>query len=108
VLTVTSTTTRPNASINWFYDTADGAVLQGFANDALIVDKAITLSEDGLTKVTTMTFNSYDDYHSWISKAVQSDNTIFLKRNDYVVANSMTLKVEESIDGSSPIIDRLI
>ena len=108
MFTVTSTLTRPSTSIGWFSETADGAVLQGFANDALIVDKAITFSEDGLTKVSTMTFNSYDDYHSWISKVVQSDNTTFLKRNDYVVANGMTLKVEESIDGSAPIIDRLI
>ena len=108
MFTVTSTTTRPSASISWFSDTPDGQILQDIGHDALVINKTITISEDELTKVSVMSYNSYDDYHAWIAKVVQADNTSFLKRNDYIVANGMTLKIEESIDGSAPIIDRLI
>jgi len=108
MFTVITTITRPNTSTVWFTETADGTIIQNMHNDELVVDHTITNSENGLSRITSLTFNSYDDYHTWISKVIQLDSTLFLRRNDYIMSNNFTLKIEEVINGSSPIIDVLI
>ncbi len=105
---VTSTLTRPTTSITWFSDTPDGLVIQSFYNDALVLSKTITTATDQLSKTTELTFNSYNDYQNWIAKATEADPLVWIKRNDYIVANSMTLKVEESIDGGAAVIEKMI
>ena len=108
MFTVTSTLTRPSASISWFSDTPDGIALKESMTDPLILNKTITAGADNLSKVTAVSFNSYDDYQTWLGKVAQADSTSLLKRNNYIVANSMTLKVEESIDGGNPVIEKMI
>ncbi len=105
---VTSTLTKPNTSIIWFSDTPDSMVLQSFYNDALVLSKTMTTSTDQLTKTTELTFDSYETYQNWITKATETDPMIWIKRNDYIVANNMTLKVEESIDGGAAVIEKII
>lgn len=108
MFTVTSTLTKPTTSIAWFTDTPDGLLVQNFYNDALVLSKNLTVSIDQLTKTSLLTFNSYNDYQNWISKAMEADTLIWIKRNDYYVANNMTLKIEESLDGSAAVIEKII
>lgn len=107
MFTTTTTITRSNTSTPWFPDTPDGAMLNSMLNDPLVVEQNITGSES-LTRVLLLTFNSYDDYQSWINKIAETDNTFLVRRNDYIVANSMTLKIEESVDGGAPVIEKII
>ena len=107
MFTVTSTTTRPDISVSWFTSTSDGEVLTTLFSDTLVIEST-TNGEDSLTRITSLTFNSYDDYQSWITKVTEADATLLLKRNNHIVTNSMTLKVEESIDGGTPVIEKLI
>jgi len=106
VFTVTSTLTRPSQSISWFSDTPDGTALKESMADSLILNKTITTGADDLSKVTAITFNSYDDYQAWNNKVTQADSTALLKRNNYIVANNMTLKIEESIDGGAAVLEK--
>ena len=106
MFTVTSTLTRPSQLISWFSDTPDGTALKENMADSLILNKTVTVGADDLSKVTAVTFNSYDDYQTWLGKVAQADSTALLKRNNYIVANSMTLKIEESLDGSAAIIEK--
>lgn len=107
MFTATTTITRPATSIPWFSDTLDGAILVSMNSDPLVTGQTIT-GADSLTRVSSLTFNSYDDYQSWITKVTETNNTLWIKRNDYVVANSMTLKVEEIVDGGAPVIEKMI
>ena len=108
MFTVITTLTRPSTSSSWFSETTDGEMLRNMQNDELVLDKTTSTGDDGLSRITSLTFNSYDDYHTWLSKIIQLDSTFFLRRNDYVMSNNFTLKIEEVINGSSPIIDVLI
>ena len=106
MFTVTSTLTRPSQLISWFSDTPDGTALKESMTDSLILNKTITVGADDLSKVTAIVFNSYDDYQTWITKVSQADSTALLKRNNYIVANNMTLKIEESIDGAAAVLEK--
>ena len=108
MFTVTSTLTKPTTSIAWFSDTPDGLVMQSFYDDELVLSKTMTTATDQLSKTTLLTFNSYNDYQNWITKATEADPLVWIKRNDYIVANNMTLKVEESIDGGAAVIEKMI
>lgn len=108
MFTVTSTITKPNTSISWFADTLDGQVMQSLYEDSLILSKTMTISTDLLSKTTVLTFNSHETYQNWIAKVIEADPTLWIKRNNYCVANSMTLKVEESIDGGTPVVEKMI
>ena len=106
MFTVTSTLTRPSQLISWFSDTPDGTALKESMADSLILNKTITVGADDLSKVTTITFNSYENYQNWISKIQQASSTLLLQRNNYIVANSMTLKIEESLDGGPIYVEK--
>jgi len=105
VLTVISTTTRPSTSISWFSDTPDGAIIQNITN-ALIVNKTNTIGADGLSRENTLTFDSYENYLLYISKVNEIDATLLLRRNEYIIANGMTLKIEEKIDNGQPLLEK--
>lgn len=107
MFTATTTITRPATTTPWFSETPDGSILVSMNNDPLVVAQTVTGAES-LTRVSSLTFNSYDDYQSWITKVTNADNTLWTKRNDYVVANSMTLKVEETVDGGAPVLEKMI
>jgi hypothetical protein len=109
MFTVTSTLTRPSASISWFSETGEGNTLASMINDPLVISSSKSNDTvSPLSKTTSVTFNSYDDYQAWINKIQQADSTVFAKRNDYIVANGMTLKIEESTDGGTAVIEKLI
>lgn len=107
MFTATTTITRPATTTPWFSETPDGSILVSMNNDPLVVAQTVTGAES-LTRVSSLTFNSYDDYQSWITKVTNADSTLWIKRNDYVVANSMTLKVEETVDGGAPVLEKMI
>ena len=107
MFTATTTITRSATSTPWFSDTPDGTLLVSMNSDPLVLEQNIT-GADSLTRVSSLTFNSYNDYQNWITKAVETDPMIWIKRNDYIVANNMTLKVEESIDGGAAVVEKII
>lgn len=107
MFTVITTITRPTTSIPWFADTAEGSVLANMNNDPLVISQEVT-GGDTLTKVYTSNYDSYESYQAWIAKISEVDATLFAKRNDYVVANEMTLKVEESLNGATPVVEKLL
>jgi hypothetical protein len=107
MFTITATTTRSSTSTPWFNATPAGSIFTTLYQDPLITAYQIN-GEDSLSRSLSLTFNSYDEYQSWLNKINEADGTLLLKRNDYIVANAMTLKIEESIDGGTPIIEKLL
>jgi hypothetical protein len=112
MFTVTSTMTRPSTSSPWWLDSPslvnEGNVIREFQSDPLVLALSEVGSPDGLTLTRNFTYNSYNDYQNWISKVTEADPTIFANRNEYIVNNGHTLKIEESLDGGPKVVEKLL
>jgi hypothetical protein len=111
MFTVTNTTTRPSTSIVWFAEhpdnTTEAAVLENSRNVPEILSFSSSVSSDGLTLTKIFTFNSYNEYQSWVQKVRTSDPALFEKRNKYVTDNGFTLRIETT-DGVTPVVEKLL
>jgi len=110
MITVTATTTRPSTAIAWFLDTdpVAEALHTNLRLESEVLNTSTTTSFDGLTLTGVLEFNNYDAYYAWIEKIKVADPLFLAKRNDYIVNNGHTLKIEESLDNGPAIVEKLI
>lgn len=112
MFTVISTTTRPSTASAWWLDAPEHAaerdIIVNLQNDPLVISKELEESADGLTLVRTFNFNSYTDYQVWVAKILEANPTLFANRNQYIISNGQTLKVEESVAGGPFVIEKQI
>ena len=110
MLTVTATTTRPNTESPWFHDadTSAAAILETARKQSEVQSSSTSVSSDGLTFTGVLTFNNSDDYFAWTEKLRVADPLFLVKRNDHIVNNNQTLKIEEVTDGAPPVVEKLI
>jgi len=112
MITVTTTMTRPNTDSQWFMN-ADPALASIIASSKIelgstILNTSTTTSFDGLTLTGVLEFNNHDAYYAWTEKLRTADPLFLAKRNDYIVNNGHTLKIEESLDNGPAIVEKLI
>jgi len=110
MFTVIVTTTRPNTAISWFTEStenaADAAVLASYQNDESIISMNTTFSEDNLTKTLELAFNDYSSYQAWVGKILAASPMALVNRNEYIIANGSTLKVEEIYENGDRIVEK--
>lgn len=108
MITVITTMQRPDTSSAWWFDalTTEAAIINDLITDPLMTSNTKVVSEDALTVTKTATFNTYTDYTAWIDKVLLADPELLIKRNLYIEANNQTLKIEESVDGNPPVIEK--
>jgi hypothetical protein len=110
MITVTATMTRPNTDSPWFLaaDPAMSAILVNLKSEPEVLSSSSSISFDGLTSTGILEFNSYDTYYAWTEKLRTADPLFLVKRNDYIVNNGHTLKIEESLDNGPAIVEKLV
>jgi len=108
MLRVTSTMTRPSSESAWFFeaDIEVAKVLNNLKTASEIQNSSTSISNDSLTYIGIFEFNSYGDYYSWTEKIREADAMFLLKRNDYIVSNGHTLKIEESVDNDTLLVEK--
>lgn len=110
MLTVTVTTTRSNIESPWFHD-ADASsadVLATARQQSEVQSSTTSVSTDGLTFTGILNFNNYDAYYAWTEKLRVADSLFLAKRNDYIVNNGQTLKIEEALDAGPAVVEKLL
>jgi len=110
MITVTATTTRPSTAIAWFLDTdpVAEALHTNLRLESEVLSSSTSQSNGGLTSIGILNFNSYDDYYAWTEKLRVADPLFLSKRNDYIVNNGLTLKIEESLDAGPTVVEKII
>lgn len=110
MFTIISTMTRPSTASAWWLDTpslvAQSNIVKELQNDPLVISMTQVESPDGLILTRSFDYNSYNDYQNWIAKVTERDQTVFAERNQYIVNNGHTLKIEESLDGGPTVIEK--
>ena len=110
MITVTVTMTRPNTNSAWFLDVnqTEGAMMLNLQAEPEVLNISNVLSNEGLTSAGILEFNNYDAYYAWTEKLRTADPLFLAKRNDYIVNNGQTLKIEESLDAGPAVVEKII
>ena len=110
MITVTATITRPSTASAWFLDTdpAADALHTNLRAEPEVLSSSTVQSDDGLTSTGILNFNNYDAYYAWTEKLRVADPLFLSKRNDYIVNNGHTLKIEEALDAGPAVVEKLL